>query len=367
MTEQLVTQPSQLQDLVGALAGAEWIALDTEFIRERTFSARLCLLQVATPRVIACIDPLALPSINPLLEVLYAPTTLKVLHAARQDLEVFWDLRRAVPAPLFDTQIAAALIGFDAQLGYGALVESLTGVRLPKLATRTDWAARPLAPEQLRYAFDDVRYLRDVYQHLEGELERLGRRAWLAEECARLSDPALYRNDPDEAWRRLRAGAALDPAAQGRLRALAAWRERQAQARDLPRGWIVKDNALVEIARRAPRTLDDLAAIPDLAPGSVRRFGSALLAEIARSRDAPAVALWPPATRPDEAQQALQRQLAACVQACAARARIHPSVLATRQDLLDFIRSGGGRVLAGWRRAVIGEELLRVRAAALGT
>jgi ribonuclease D len=364
--EQLVTQPAQLDRLVEQLAPARWIALDTEFMRERTYYARLCLVQVATPDVIACVDPLLLPSIDPLLDLLQAPTTLKVLHSSRQDLEVFWDQRKALPAPVFDTQIGAALIGLDEQIGYGNLVESITGVRLPKLHTRTDWSARPMSEAQLRYAFDDVHYLRDVYLHLERELESLGRRAWLAEECAQLTDPLLYRNDPEGAWRRLRAGQSLAPQAQVILRALAAWREREAQRRNLPRGWVVKDAVLLDIARRAPKTREELATIPELAPAILRQSAATVLAEIARSQAEPAAPLWPPIEPPDAARQQLFRDMAARVQACAARDRISATLLATRQDLQELIRSGDSPVLHGWRRTVIGDELIALRRAVLG-
>jgi ribonuclease D len=364
--EQLVTQPAQLEQLVAQLAAAPWIALDTEFVRERTYYARLCLVQVATPEVIACVDPLELPNIDALLDLLYAPSALKVLHAARQDLEVFWDLRQALPTPVFDTQIGAALVGLDEQIGYANLVERITGVRLPKLATRTDWSARPMSAVQLRYAFDDVHYLRDMYQHLDRELERHARRGWLAEECAQLADPARYRNDPEQAWRRLRAGAALSPTAQAILRALAAWREREAQRRNLPRGWVVKDPVLVEIARRAPTTLEELAAVPELAPAIRRQCGAALLAEIARHGAAVAAPLWPPIEPPDAARQRLLKEMAARVQACATREGICATLLATRQDLQELVQHGDSPVLNGWRRALIGEELAALRRAALG-
>ena len=182
--EPLIQEPASLAPLCEQLRDAPWLALDTEFMRTRTYYARLCLVQVATPDVIACIDPLALPTIEPLLEVIYAPHVLKVIHSARQDLEVFADIRGAPPAPVFDTQIAASLCGYDDQIGYGALVESITGHKLPKLHTRADWEARPLPPDQLHYAEDDVRYLRDVYALLVQKLEALGRTTWLAEECA---------------------------------------------------------------------------------------------------------------------------------------------------------------------------------------
>ena len=198
----LIQDTTTLVSLCESLRDGPWMALDTEFMRTRTYYARLCLVQVATPETIACVDTLALRDIDPLLEVIYAPDLLKVVHAARQDLEVFADMRGTPPAPVFDTQIAASLCGYDDQIGYGTLVETITGHKLPKLHTRADWEVRPLPPDQLHYAADDVRYLRDVYQHLAQKLEDLGRTGWLQEECATLTQPALYRNDPRTACRR---------------------------------------------------------------------------------------------------------------------------------------------------------------------
>ena len=289
MTASLIQDDAALRALCARLAGADWIALDTEFMRVRTYSARLCLIQVATPEVIACIDPLAV-NIDPLLDLLYEPRTLKVLHATRQDLEVFFDIRQAVPAPVFDTQIAAALTGYDDQIGYSALVEKITGQRLPKVNQRADWAARPLTPELLAYAADDVRYLCEVYRHLEQKLVALGRRAWLAEECAAQTDVKLYRNDPELAWQRLKQGKTLAPTQQPLLAQLAAWRERVAQQKNLPRGWVVPDPALVDIARAQPENPGQLAAIPGLEPALVRRFGGEILAIVDQGQTACATA-----------------------------------------------------------------------------
>ena len=209
MSESLIQNPTSLARVCESLQNQPWMALDTEFMRTNTYYARLCLVQVATPEIIACIDTIALPTIEPMLELIYSPKVLKVIHSARQDLEVFADMRGAPPAPVFDTQIAASLCGYDDQIGYGALVESITGHKLPKLHTRADWETRPLPPDQLHYAEDDVRYLRDVYQFLAQKLDDLGRTDWLREECATLTSPGLYRNDPREAFRRLKQGQSL--------------------------------------------------------------------------------------------------------------------------------------------------------------
>jgi ribonuclease D len=343
-----------------ALAGATWVALDTEFVRERTYRARLCLVQIATPDLLACIDPLAV-DVTPLLDALYRPTLRKVLHAARQDLEVLYDVRGAVLTPIFDTQLAAALTGPEDQIGYGALVERLTGHRLDKQATRTDWSQRPLSEAQLAYARDDVHFLREVYAQLGARLEALGRRDWLEQECALLADPALYATDPAQAWRRLRAGQHLAPAAQQRLAALAAWREQTARERDLPRGWIVKDAVLMELANDPPPNLAALAQREGMTPAIVRKWGAELLARL-NAGGSPG-ALWPAPVRLDTDQAAVLRRWSERAQALATAEGLSTTLLVTRQDLQDLLLRGDGRLARGWRRQLLGEELLRERAA----
>jgi ribonuclease D len=358
MTELIATAPA-LADLAGRLRGAPWLALDTEFMRVDTYRARLCLVQLATDDVVACIDVLALDDLAPLFERLHDPATLKVLHAARQDLEVLFDHDARVPAPLFDTQIAAAFAGYPDQVGYATLVEAECGERLAKAHTRADWAQRPLPAEMLQYAADDVIYLREVYRRLRDKLEKLGRLPWLREECAALADPERFRVDPELAWQRL-GGSRLPPAAQTRLQALAAWRERAAMQLNRPRSWIVKDTALVELARRHPDTLEALAAIPDLPPAVIRRRGEELLATL-RAADKQPPRRWyedkPPLTSAEQAQHA---RLSASVKAAAERLGVPATLLATRADLTALVRGErDGRVLQGWRELVLGGELLK--------
>jgi ribonuclease D len=357
MSASLIQDPPALLALCRQLEDQPWVALDTEFMRERTYYARLCLIQVATPTLVACVDPLAV-EISPLLDLLYAPTLLKVFHSARQDLEVLHDLRGAVLQPVFDTQIAAALTAPEDQIGYGALVEALTGHKLPKLHTRADWAARPLSPEQLLYAEDDVRYLCEIYRQLHERLRALGREAWLQEECAALTDPTLYRNPPEDAWRRLRAGQQLAPAAQMTLGALAAWRERIAKAQDLPRSWVLKDAVLFDLARDPPTDLEALSIRDGLSPGAARKWGREILAIIAETKTQAPARPWDEPVRFNETQQRRLKDMATRVHAVAATHGLSPTLLATRHDLQELILRGGGRLARGWRRALIGEELL---------
>ncbi len=361
MSESLIQNPTSLARARESLQNQPWLALDTEFMRTNTYYARLCLVQVATPEIIACIDTIAMPTIEPLLEVIYSPEVLKVIHSARQDLEVFADIRGTPPAPVFDTQIAASLCGYDDQIGYGALVESITGHKLPKLHTRADWEMRPLPPDQLSYAEDDVRYLRDVYQFLAQKLDDLKRTDWLREECAALTDPGLYRNDPREAFRRLKQGQSLPIAAQMLLRELAAWREQTAQQKNLPRSWVVPDAALVETALAAPTTLESLGQISGMGGSPTRKWGEGILQAIQLGLALKPERLWDEPRRLDRQQQALYEQLQTRVRAIAEQMKISSTLLAPRRELLKLIAGdSSGSLVRGWRRALIGEELLQL-------
>ena len=359
----LIDSAPDLARPLEVLSTADWVALDTEFVRERTFRARLCLVQIATPDLLVCVDPLAV-DVRPLLDALYRPTLLKVLHAARQDLEVLYDVRGAVLAPVFDTQIAAALTGPEDQIGYAALVERLTGHLLDKQATRTDWSQRPLSEAQLAYARDDVHFLRETYRQLAARLESLRRRDWLAEECASLIAPALYAFEPALAWRRIRAGQRLGPDAQWRLASLAAWREQTARARDLPRGWVLKDAALIELASNPPANLAALAQRPGITPTILRKWGGELLAKLNTAPDSAGAPLWEAPVRLDPTQASVLKRWSERAQALALAEGLSATLLATRQDMQELLLTGTGRLARGWRRQLLGEELLRERAAA---
>lgn len=354
----IVTTPAALAELTAHLATTEAIALDTEFLRERTYRAELCLVQVATAERAACVDPLALADLATLAPALTQARPLKVMHASRQDLEVLYPAVGQV-RPIFDTQIAAALTGLPAQVGYGALVQRLLGKELAKSQTRTDWTVRPMSADQIEYALDDVRYLLPLKQQLEEQLDRLGRTAWLAEELAELDDPKAFTVDPQKAWLRVKGLGSLDEARLRLARELAAWRERRAIERNRPRGWILDDMALREITMRVPRSAAELEGIPELQPSVIKHCGDEILA-IVESADisSPPPPLNPRA-RPDPAQMALVRKLAAVNQAIAGELNLSPEILATRRDL-EQLAEGRRDVplLSGWRRTVIGERLL---------
>ncbi len=284
----LITTTDDLAALCRRLGDAEYVAVDTEFMRERTFWPRLCLVQVAANDEAVAIDPLAEGiDLAPLHELLCDARLLKVFHAARQDCEVLHHLSGRVPAPLFDTQVAAMVCGLGDSVSYASLAATLAKARIDKSSRFTDWSRRPLTKRQLSYAIDDVRHLRLIYERLSQRLESSGRAGWVAEEMTALTDPRQYEQRPEDAWRRIKSRSS-DRRFLAILREVAAWREQRAQERDLPRNWVVRDEALLEIAAHAPDSLEDLAHTRGLSQTSVKgSMGRGILAAVERGRALP--------------------------------------------------------------------------------
>jgi ribonuclease D len=356
----LIDDAQALRDLCSRLRGSTWLALDTEFIRERSFYAQLCLIQVANESVLSCVDPLAIEDLSPLLDLLHDPAITKVFHAASQDLEIFYQLRGEVPSPIFDTQIGAALLGLGEQISYGRLVQALLDIELDKSHTRTDWARRPLDPEQLRYAEDDVRYLRDLYRVERERLASKGRLDWLEPDFAALADPARYALDPEQSWRRVRGAQSLRPRQLVLLQGLAAWRERRAAELDKPRKWILQDDVLLDLARRAPQTRQQLAKIRGLDEAAIRRSGDQLLDALKAAAETPSEQ-WPklpPRRELSTGQEALADGLMAMLKLCAHEQGISPTAIATRRDI-EGLACGETDLdlLHGWRGRLVGEPL----------
>ncbi len=362
--------PIQYIDSTAALAGfcarlsdVDWFAIDTEFLREKTYYPKLCLLQVATVSEVACIDPLALEDLRPLLALLADPRITKVMHACRQDMEIFYQLDGRPPAPVFDTQVAAPLLGYADQIGYASLVKELAGITLDKLHTRADWSVRPLPREQIRYAADDVIYLADIYRRIVAQLQELGRLDWLAEDFRQLSAAALYDTPPASAWLKVKGANRLKGASLSVLQALARWREEAARRNDRPRGWLLRDDVMVEISRHKPGTIEALRAIRGLSEGLLSRAGSDLLDMInqaAAHRPVP----FPDSgvrTRLSASQEALVDVMMAVVRITADENRLNPGVLAGRRDLEALLLNDpASAVLHGWRRNLVGERLRRL-------
>ena len=362
-----VTDDSQLGDALALLAPSDFLAVDTEFLRERTYFAKLCLVQLATEQAVVVVDVLALSTLAPLLDFIYQPQRLKVLHSARQDLEVISqacailhpDAGQIVPAPLFDTQIAAGLTGLPAQIGYADLLNRKLDIKLPKDMTRTDWSKRPLSNEQLHYAADDVRYLVPLYQQMRAELEQCNRTGWLQEECLALEDLELYRTLPENAWQRLKGTHQLQPEQRAALKLLAAWREARAIEKDKPRGWILSDEALRHVCETLPDQTEQLASIRDLPEGIITRSGEKILQLIKESKAF--AANEPPASdfRPTSKQQNQVSRLMNKMRLIAEDNAIAPELLMPRRYIEQLVYFNKHSMLeTGWRHEVIGKPLL---------
>lgn len=359
-----VSDRDALHDLVARVRGAEFVALDTEFMRERTYFARLCLIQLATDEIEAIVDPLAVEDLSPLLELLADVRMTKVFHAGQQDLEIIWRLSGAVPAPLFDTQVAATLAGFPAQVGYGALVSDIAGAKLDKSDTFTDWSRRPLSDTQVEYALNDVRYLPTIYHELYRRLDSEGRLSWLEPDFDRMADPATYEAVPEEQFRRIKRASSLKPRQLGVLMKLAAWRENEAQRRDIPRKWVLSDESLLEIARRSPEDRDSLAAVRGVGDKLAKGLYPGVMQAIADGKAMTAdelPRLERKRRRPLDVDGAVDL-MAALVRLRAKEHGVATPLLASRAELEQL--AGGERedspLLEGWRRSIVGDELLRL-------
>ena len=251
MQEHYIADTAALEQLCKTLRGSTWLALDTEFIREKTYYPQLCLLQISNGEIAACVDPLAIDQLQPLLEILNDPQIVKVWHAARQDLEIFQHHWKQIPTPLFDTQLAAAQLDYGSQIGYANLVKHCLDIDLPKDQSRTDWASRPLNEQQIRYALDDVIYLGILYLRLRAELTERQQRQLTVQQAV-LLEPETYAPKPEDVWRKIKGRKTLRGAQQQALQTLAAWRENQARQQDVPRKWLMSDHAMLASCRATP-------------------------------------------------------------------------------------------------------------------
>jgi ribonuclease D len=353
-----ISDAAALDAAAETMARGSALGLDTEFMRERTYYPQLCLLQMATTEAALCVDPLALASLAPLRPLMSASQLPKILHAARQDLEVLTPAVGTM-SNIFDTQVAAALVGFSAQVGYAEVVREVLGVELHKSQTRTDWSRRPLTAAQLSYALDDVRHLPPLCEKLAARLEKLGRRAWFDEEMAQIGSDS-FTIEPEQAWLRIKAFADLDPERVRLARALAAWREQRAIKANRPRGWILSDAALRDLVFQVPRDRAGLERLTELPEGVRENSGAQLLALIAEAQVPNPPAPLPQRRRPDPAQLHTVTRLAGITRRIGAQLGVAPEILATRRDLERM--AGGKRDAAplnGWRHAAIGAELLK--------
>jgi ribonuclease D len=349
-----IDRNDELPGLASAMASQTAVGVDTEFLRERTFFPKLCLLQLSVGGTIFCVDTLKVGSLEALMPALTAPHTRKLIHAARQDLEALYLTSKQVLTPVFDTQIAAACVGLKPQVGYAELVLTLLNVTIPKGQTRTDWSKRPLTREQLEYAADDVLYLSDIDAHLMQRLQSLGREHWVREDCAAIEDRRLYEPDPALAWERLRGIAQLAAAPRARAKAIANWREKLARSRDLPRSWILADAALFAIAQGNPTNRDGLERIQPLNDKFAATLLDALNGVTAEGESEEAVQ----DLRPTPEQKALADRLAKIVDARAAQLQVSAEVLAPRGELKALaMGKRDTHAMTGWRLEEVGSRL----------
>lgn len=333
------------------------IGLDTEFMRESTFYPQLCLVQIATLDGIYLADPMAEHELDMLWRNLVECKW--IVHSARQDIEVFRHASGRIPQIVFDTQIAAGLLGFAPQLGYAGLVKELFGVELDKSHTRADWSRRPLPPAMLEYAAEDVEYLLPARDVLTERLDKLGRLRWAEEDSMALLDPALYEFDFHKAVNRLKGAKNMTGHARAAATRLASWREQEAERYDRPRQWIMKDSVLLAIATIRPGDKASLASIRSVAPATLRRAGTTLLDILAASRDDDVQYRPPP--KPDDRQQKILQDMQALVSDCAGELGIAPEIIAPRKELsASLYGDRRSRVFSGWRRELIGTHLLEM-------
>ena len=360
MTIEYIDKPEQLSDLCKRILEESWIALDTEFLREKTYYPKFCLLQIATPEWVVCIDPIALSDLSELFSAINDPSITKVLHSCRQDLEIFYQLTGKVTTPVFDTQIAAPLLGFQENPGYAMLVSSFLNVNLSKVHTRTDWSVRPLSEAQIQYAADDVIYLCKIYQMICQQLEELGRLSWLEKDFELLNNTELYQISPVNAWLKVKAKNRLTGKQLSIVQSLTEWREKTAQKEDRPKNWLIRDDLLLELAKQQPETVAELAKVPGMNERSVRRYGKVICQLIADAMKKSPIPLGDKAknAKKTQKQEAVLDVLTAIVRIRADENSLNPVILASRKDLEKLLfDEEENPLLLGWRYNMVGREL----------
>ena len=362
----VITRTDELSEACQILSAADFVAVDTEFMRETTFWPKLCLIQMASPDVELIVDPQSADlDLAPFWDLMRDTSVVKVFHAARQDVEIVVARSGDVPRPVFDTQVAAMVCGFGESVSYVNLVKSITGRDLDKSSRFTDWARRPLSSKQLTYALGDVTHLRDIYAHLRKELETSGRAHWLEEEMSTLTDPQTYTVKPEDAWQRLKLRV-RNRRALAVLIELAAWRERIAQSQDVPRGRVLRDEALYDIANQAPTEPERLGELRTLSEGFSRSARAREIVEAVKrglARDPKSLPPLPQNQPPPPEATATIELLKVMLKAAAARHRVATRLIADSEDLERIAVETEPDVpaLRGWRRELFGEDALRLK------
>ncbi|AFL49503.1 ribonuclease D [Sinorhizobium fredii] len=362
----MIQTTAELEAACQELARSSYITIDTEFLRETTFWPELCLIQMASPDTAVIVDPMA-PGLDlaPFFALMANTDVIKVFHAARQDIEIIHHLGNLIPHPLFDTQVAAMVCGFGDSVSYDQLVSRIKNVQIDKSSRFTDWSRRPLTDKQLEYAFADVTHLRDIYHYLKAELEREGRSSWLAEEMAILENRETYDLHPENAWQRLKMRV-RKPIELAVLQKVAAWREREARARNVPRGRIIKDDAIYEVAQQQPKDAEALGRLRTIPKGWERSSaGAAIVEAVTEALAIPKTELprLPRQNHTPEGAAAAVEMLKVLLKLISEKQGVAAKIIASSDDL-DRIAAEGENAdvaaLKGWRRELFGEMALKL-------
>ena len=360
---QYIDSQDSLTEFVNNIRSSEWIVIDTEFIREKTYYPQLCLIQIAAGEHLACIDPIALKDLSPLYVIFNDPNIVKVFHAAQQDLEILYYDSGKVPAPIFDTQPAASILGIGDQIGYAGLVENLLGVSLAKAESRTDWSRRPLSKAQLEYAIDDVRYLQKLYPVVLEKLKKGDRLNWPNRDFQKLTDPETYQLNARTRWQKVKGLQNLKSPQLSILRELAAWREEEASDRNRPRRWIIGDEVLVDLARIQPTDIDGIAAIRGVNSDQAKRYGALWLDCMEAGRNAPKED-WPVMKRqqkPSADIDAVAELLMLVIRLEAEKQGITASAIASKKQVVTMLQENRPTLFEDWRGGLVNEVMMKVR------
>ncbi len=371
-----IANQQDLKAFLDRAAHSSVLAIDTEFLREKTYYAKLCLIQLATDDEIAVVDPFGIDDLHVLAPILQNEQVMKLFHAGRQDLEILLHVTGVLPHPLFDTQVAAALLGHAQQIGYAALVHAECDVTLQKIDSFTDWSSRPLSESQLEYAANDVEYLPQIYAQMSAKLEEKGRLSWLTRDFEEMSDPDKYTINVRERYKRLKRASQLTSKQLSAAREVAAWREQVAQQRDVPRKWVMTDEQIVEACKREARSLDELFMVRGIRERLSRQDATTVLNLIVKGLDAPPET-WPELDRCYKSEPNVDTQvdlMSALVRLRAKENDVAFQTLASHDDLSRIARGYRDDIelLRGWRRALVGDELIdllegRIRLSLNGT
>ena len=364
---EVIETTEKLEAFMGKISAAKWLALDTEFLREKTYYAKLCLIQIEADGHRACVDPLSIDDLSSLTDVLNDPEITIVLHAAHQDMEILLQLSGKTPTPVFDTQVAAAVLGLGDTMAYARLVEQMLGVAIDKSQVRTDWSRRPLKEAQLKYAIDDVRYLAQIYPMMLEKLESQNRLEWLDKDFAKASDPETYAINANQRWKKIRGNQVLKRPQLAILRELAAWRENLAEKKDLPRKWIIGDDILIDLARQNPKNSQEIGQIRGINADRTKKYHQTWLELLKKGAESPE-SEWPELPRskkPTPTQNGVIDLLMLVIQIEAKKQGITPAVIAGRKQVANMIQSGNTKLSDDWRGEIVNDTFARVIAGEL--